>query len=162
MDTQANNSRSKQIITGGAIAALLALAGPAIEKFEGVSTVPYKDTVGVLTVCYGETNVKMKKYSIAECKSLLNGRAEEFGRAVAKRNPELVGHPYQWAAATSLAYNIGTGNYTRSTVAKNFSAGKWKEACSHFTDWSYAGGKLSQGLLNRRLSEQRMCLQQLP
>lgn len=152
----------KLTITGAAIAALLAVATPAIQKYEGYSSTPYRDVIGKLTVCYGETEVRMRRYSKTECKAMLNGRAEEFGLAVANRNPELVGHPYQWAAATSLAYNIGIGNYSRSTVAKNFSAGNWVNACNHFMDWKYAGGKVNRGLVNRRGDERTLCLTQLP
>lgn len=152
----------KPIVTGAAIAAMLALATPAIQKYEGLSQTPYRDVIGKLTVCYGETNVAMRKYTKQECQAMLNGRAMEFGLAVATRNPSLIGHPFQWAAATSLAYNIGVANYNRSTVAKNFDAGKWAAACNHFTDWVYAGGKVNQGLKNRRKDEQVLCRQQLP
>ncbi len=153
---------SKKTISAIAIAAMLVVAGPAIKKYEGYSSRPYKDQVGVLTVCYGETNVRMRKYSRAECDALFDGRAAEFGKAVAARNPTLVSHPYQWAAATSLAYNIGVGAYNRSTVAKNFEAGNWKKACQSFKSWVYAGGKINQGLKNRRADETRLCLTQLP
>lgn len=152
----------KLTIAGGAMAALLALAAPAIQKYEGLSLVPYRDQVGKLTVCYGETNVKMRRYTLEECKDMFNGQAEAYSRAVAERNPSLVGHPYQWAAATSLAYNIGVGNYNKSTVAKNFDAGKWTAACNSFKSWVYAGGRVNRGLQNRRADEIRLCLTQLP
>lgn len=153
---------ARKIVTGAAIATMLALATPAIQKYEGLRTTPYRDVIGKLTVCYGETEVKMRRYTKKECADLLNGRAEEFGLAVAKRNPSLVGHPYQWAAATSLAYNIGIGAYNRSTVARNFDAGKWGAACQHFMDWVYAGGRANQGLKTRRLDEKKLCLTSLP
>lgn len=149
-------------IGGAAIAATLAIATPAIQKYEGYSAVPYRDVIGKLTVCYGETNVAMHRYTRAECVGMLNGRAHEFAVAVATRNPSLIGHPYQWAAATALAYNIGQGAYNRSTVAKNFSAGNWTSACNHFKDWNRAGGKINQGLVNRRADERALCLTQLP
>lgn len=147
----------KPIITGGAIAAMLALATPAIQKYEGLSQVPYKDVIGKLTVCYGETNVKMRKYTKAECDAMLGGHAREYGLAVATRNPSLVGHPYQWAAATSLAYNIGVANYQRSSVARNFDAGRWQAACRGFESWSYAGHRFNPGLHHRRVDEMKLC-----
>lgn len=153
---------NKKTIGVSSLLALLALATPAIQRYEGFSSDPYRDQIGKLTVCYGETEVRMRRYSKAECDKMLNGRAQEFGLAVAARNPELVGHPYQWAAATSLAYNIGIGAYNKSSVARKFSAGDWKGACSRFTDWTYAGGKFNKGLQNRRIDEKRLCLTQLP
>lgn len=38
----------------------------------------------------------------------------------------LSGHDPQVIAATSLAYNAGAAAYSRSTVAKRFSAGNWR------------------------------------
>lgn len=153
---------TKTTITGAALAALLAIVTPSLKEHEGLSTVPYKDQVGKLTVCYGETNVRMRRYTKAECDAMLDGNAEKWGRWVAARNPELVNHPHQWAAATSLAYNIGMTAYNRSSVAANFTAGHWRAACNRFTDWKYAGGKINQGLLNRRLDEKTLCLKMLP
>lgn len=151
-----------KIIGGAAMAAMLAVATPAIKHYEGYSATPYRDVIGKLTVCYGETNVRMRRYSRAECDAMLNGHAAEYGAAVAKRNPSLVGHPWQWAAATSLAYNIGVANYVRSTVARLFDAGRWRDACNHFKDWKYAGGRVNKGLVNRRQDETRLCLTRLP
>lgn len=153
---------AKTTITGAAIAAMLAVGVPAVKQYEGLSTTPYRDVIGKLTVCYGETAVPMRRYTVKECGDMLQGRFWEFGYAVIQRNPSLGFHPYQWAAATSLAYNIGIANYNRSTVAKNFDAGKWTVACRGFSVWKYAGGKVSQGLINRRADETRLCLTQLP
>ena len=41
----------------GAIAAALIVAAPFVALREGKSNDPYFDTVGVATVCFGETNV---------------------------------------------------------------------------------------------------------
>lgn len=152
----------KTTVTGAAITALLSLATPAIQRYEGYSSVPYRDQVGKLTVCFGETHAKMKRYTKVECQAMLNGTVEQVALDVVSRNPTLVGHPYQWAAATSLTYNIGIGKYRESTVAKEFSAGHWVSACNHFLDWKYAGGKINPGLLNRRTDEMTICLIQLP
>ncbi len=42
-------------IAAVALAGVLALAAPLIQKWEGVRYEPYRDSVGVLTVCYGHT-----------------------------------------------------------------------------------------------------------
>ncbi len=92
---------------------------------------------------------------------MLDGKVEIFARVVAERNPNLVSHPYQWAAATSLAYNIGGSKYIHSTVANEFAAGHFRLACNHFTDWKYAGGRINPGLLKRRQTERDLCLRGL-
>lgn len=147
-------SRLNRKVGAGAAVLLVGLVG----AWEGKRNDPYKDIVGVPTVCYGETRVQMRRYSDAECKSMLADGLADFAGPVLARNPELAGHDYQLAAAVSLAYNIGSKAYTRSTVARRFSAGDWKGACDAFLMWSKAGGRTVQGLLNRRRDERRMCL----
>ncbi|EIZ9889622.1 TPA: lysozyme RrrD, partial [Escherichia coli] len=64
-------------IGGGAIAiASVLITGPSgNDGLEGVSYIPYKDIVGVCTVCHGHTGKDImlgKTYTKAECKTLLN------------------------------------------------------------------------------------------
>lgn len=145
--------------TVGAGAAALLIATVAL--FEGKSNDPYADIVGVMTVCYGETRVQMRRYSDAECKDMLANGLADFAAPVLRRNPELAGHDAQLAAAVSLAYNIGGANYARSTVAKRFSAGNWRGACDAFLLWNRAGGREVKGLTRRRVAEREICLRGL-
>ena len=153
----------KKTAAATGIAAMLAIATPLVAGWEGKSNDPYRDIVGVVTVCYGETrNIENRRYSDAECDAMLKKGVGEFGEAVALRNPELRDHPEQWAAASSLAYKVGKSAYAGSTVAKRFDAGRWRSACDNFLAWKYAGGRVVQGLLNRRNAERRLCLTNLP
>lgn len=147
----------RNVITGG-VALALALTAPLVSRWEGKSNDPYKDIVGVQTVCYGETRVPMKRYTNDECKVMLHTALGEFQKEVLLLSPELKDKPYQLAAATSLAYNIGTKAYSKSSVRRNFKAGKFKQACEGFKSWVYAGKKKVQGLVNRRNDEYRMCI----
>lgn len=152
----APKSTGKLVATVGTAAAALLIA--TVAAWEGKSNDPYKDIVGVTTVCYGETRVQMRRYSDAECKAMLSDALAGFGKGVLERNPNLRDRPNQLAAATSLSYNIGLTAYRRSTVAKRFSAGQWKAACDGFLAWAYAGGKQVKGLVNRRRAERAICL----
>lgn len=140
---------------GGAAALLISIVG----TFEGKRNDPYKDIVGVATVCYGETRVEMRRYSDAECSDMLAKGLADFAEPVLARNPELKGRDTQLAAATSLAYNIGAANYRKSSVARKFSAGDWRGACDAFLSWRFAGGREVPGLLRRRQAERALCLQ---
>lgn len=134
-----------------------------VAQFEGKSNEPYKDRLAydILTVCYGETRVEMRRYTDAECDDMLAEGLTDFAKGVLERNPELKGHDAQLLAATSLAYNIGLGAYRRSTVAKRFSAGNWKGACNAFLMWRFAGGREVRGLKLRREKERAICLRGL-
>jgi lysozyme len=149
-------------------AKLTALVGTAalgliavVAQFEGKSNDPYRDIVGVQTVCYGETRVEMRSYTDAECEEMLAEGLVDFAGPVLKRNPELRGHDPQLLAATSLAYNIGSSAYNRSTVARRFSAGDWRGACNAFLMWRKAGGRVVAGLVKRRQKERQICLRGL-
>lgn len=142
-------------IVGTAAAALLTTT---VAMWEGKSNDPYKDIVGVWTVCYGETRVKMRRYTDAECTAMLQEGLADFAGPVLKRNPDLRNRPHALAAAVSLSYNIGTAAYTRSTVARRFSERRWREACDAFLMWTKAGGRTVQGLVNRRRHERALCL----
>lgn len=152
--------RGKLAATVGAGAAALLIA--TVAQWEGKRNDPYRDIVGVWTVCYGETRVQMRRYSDAECKDMLAEGLVDFAKPVLKRNPELAGHPNQIVAAVSLSYNIGQANYNRSTVAKRFSAGNWRGACDAILAWNRAGGRVVKGLVRRRETERAICLRDLP
>lgn len=149
--------RLPALVGVSAAAAMIA----TVAAWEGKSNVPYRDVVGALTVCYGETQMPMRRYSDAECKAMLSDRLADYAGPVLERNPELRGHDSQLVAASSLAYNIGVANYRRSSVARLFSAGRWKEACDAFLKWNRAGGREVRGLTNRRKAERAICLKGL-
>ena len=147
---------NKKLVGGSAAGLLLATA--IIGRWEGKRNDPYLDIVGVPTVCYGETRVQMKTYTDAECKQMLQEAVKDYQQGVIACVPSLVDRPYQLAASTSLAYNIGVKAFCNSTVAKKFNEGQYKAGCLGFASWKYAGGKVSQGLVNRRKDETRLCL----
>lgn len=143
----------------GAVAAGLLVA--TVSTWEGKSNDPYRDIVGVETVCFGETRVQMRRYTDAECEDMLADALGGFALTVLERNPNLRDRPAQLAAASSLAYNIGPSAYRRSTVARRFQAGEFRAACDAFLMWSKAGGRTVKGLLNRRKAERAICLRGL-
>lgn len=146
-------------LVGGGLAAALVIATPLVSNWEGKRNTPYADLVGVMTVCYGETRVAMRSYSDAECTTMLEDALEDdFAKPVLKCTPGLRDRPYQLAAAISLSYNIGSGAYCRSTAARRFNAGNWRGGCDALLMWNKAGGRVVQGLVNRRKDERRICL----
>lgn len=158
---------AKKTIVGGSAGVALLLAVPFIGQWEGKRNDPYKDVAGITTVCYGETRVPMKRYTDEECLQMLEKAVEkDFMSEVAKMTPTIADRPYQLAAATSLAYNIGLSNYKGSTARRMFLAGRYKEGCEAFMRWVKVtkNGKLVEvkGLVNRRRAEvKELCLKGL-
>lgn len=64
----------------------------------------------------------------------------------------------QFAAMVSLCFNIGPGNFGKSSVVKNFNAGKVSAAADAFLRWNKAAGKVLPGLVRRREDERKLFL----
>jgi GH24 family phage-related lysozyme (muramidase) len=62
----------------------------------------------------------------------------------------------QYDALTSLAYNIGTGAFQRSTLLRRLNAGDYPGAAEQFGVWVRSGGADSPGLIARRAAERRL------
>jgi lysozyme len=142
--------------------ALAAAAVALVAAWEGVRTTAYKDIVGVPTVCFGETRgVKMgDKYTMDECRAMLGDGLVEFeaGMRACLLKPDSVPQkPY--IAFLSLSYNIGNRAFCGSSVARKANAGDFKGACDAILMWDRAGGRVVQGLVNRRKDERRICLE---
>jgi lysozyme len=138
----------------------------SITLWEGNTTVPYLDPVGIPTVCSGITeNVNMKKvYTKQECEKLNTEAIAEYGNGILKCiNVPISRNEYE--AYTRFAYNIGINNACGSLAIKELNSGRHTEACYRISTspsgspvWAYAGGKYFKGLENRRKDETNTCL----
>ena len=61
----------------------------------------------------------------------------------------------QFNACVSLCYNIGAANFAQSSVVRELNRRKYQAACKAFALWNKAGGRVVQGLANRRAEEQK-------
>lgn len=162
------NSHTGQIV-GGSIVGMLLLAVALVMPWEGYSSRPYRDAVGVLTVCYGHTgNIAARTYTQAECEQLLQS---DLGKAwqVVQRCVTAPMTPYQAAALVSFAYNVGPGvagvkdglctlkSGAQPRIRQYANQGRWPEACAQLQYWVSARGKRLRGLERRRAAEQALC-----
>lgn len=150
-------SRLKQSAKVGAVCC--ALIGGA----EGLRQNAYPDpaTRGApWTICYGETEgVKPGDHrTLAECKAGLlkeaDVKASEMEACIHRPMSDGV-----YIAFTSLAYNIGSRNFCRSSVARLYNAGEPIKACDAMLRFNRAAGITFPGLTERRHKERAMCLQ---
>lgn len=150
---------SKRISVALAIAT--AIAAPA----EGLRQWAYKCPAGVVTVCYGHTGsvTTGKKYTIGECKALLDADMRKAVEEVEQCQPGL---PVEVLAAFADAtFNIGSKvacDTRRSTAARKLKAGDYRGACEELPKWNKArvAGVLVPipGLTKRRAIEREICL----
>jgi len=139
------------------IASVLALSSAglvAITTYEGIEPVAYRDAVGIPTICAGHTKgVKIgQKETIAGCLVMLHEDATEAGKGVASCTTARVTQA-QYDALVSLAFNIGTGAYCKSTLVRKLNARDCLGAADEFMRWNKAGGRVLPGLTYRRQKE---------
>ncbi|HET8687327.1 MAG TPA: lysozyme [Methanosarcina sp.] len=133
-----------------------------LKHFEGCRLKAYQDCVGIWTIGYGETlNVTPGLTWTQEyADERLRIRAEQFMMHVLKSCPQLrLSSPNKLAACTSLAYNIGVGAFSVSSVCRLTKRGDYKMAGDKFLVWNKAGGKVNKGLSYRRGKEREIYLQ---
>jgi lysozyme len=68
----------------------------------------------------------------------------------------------QFDAMVSLAFNIGSSAFARSTVLRAHNAGDFAAASRAFSLWNKAGGKELRGLVRRRADESALYLTPVP
>lgn len=149
-----------RLIAAGASTTLIA-AGSLAYMFEGEKQ-PYIDPVGVLTVCVGSTsNVELGKfYSEQQCTQRLIDDLRTAESAVNRCTPAIP--KTMKPALVSFTFNVGSGAYCSSTLAKLANKGEYVAACQQLYRWVYAGGKVLPGLVKRRDAEALSCLEGVP
>jgi len=62
----------------------------------------------------------------------------------------------QFDSLVSFAFNVGRGNLANSTLAQKIKDRDLAGAANEFSNWVYAGGAKSQGLIDRRAREEAL------
>lgn len=145
----------KRSLAGTLVATAVGLATIShVGQEEGLRLKTYKDTVGVNTYCYGETqNAKWgQTYTKAQCDALLLKRIDEFASKV----EGCIKQPMSdktLMSFSSFSYNIGWGEFCSSTTVRLYNTGKKVEACRAMMMWTN-----QKELVRRRTREMNLCL----
>ncbi len=133
-------------------------------NFEGKRLTAYDDGVGVWTIGFGTTvypnGIKVMKGDTcteAQAKTYMAHDLKKFEATVNKAVTVQL-NQNQFDALVSLAYNIGTNAFSKSTLVKKLNANDIRGAADQFDVWVNAGGKRMQGLVNRRAKEKEVFL----
>lgn len=135
-----------------------------IKSFEGLELSAYKDTVGVWTIGYGHTAMAGPptpkagmKLTVKEAEDLLLKDLVKYEEPV-RRLVKVPLNDNQYGALVSFTYNLGEGNFSKSTLLKKVNAKDWAGAADQFGVWNKAGGKVLKGLTRRRAAEAALFL----
>lgn len=125
-----------------------------IKKFEGCRLTAYQDSVGVWTIGYGHTSGVRKGQIItqAQADAFLKAdcaSAEKAVNSYSKYN----WNQNQFDALVSFTFNCGSGNL--KTLLNNGQR-TIAEISAKITAYNKAGGKVLQGLVNRRIAEKEL------
>jgi lysozyme len=158
------NNLVKGALAGVGLAA--SVAAIFMMPHEGEKHYAYKDSIGVWTICRGHTK-DVKAGDVATQKQCDAWYVEDVKHAEAVYNKLVkVNHHHNVkAAAISFIFNLGEGNFRKSTLLKKLNAGDAVGACKQFPRWHYAGGRDCRvrsnncyGLVERRQKEMELCL----
>lgn len=142
--------------------AVIGSAGLSLAMYwEGLKLDAYLDEAGVPTICYGHTKgVKMgDRATKAQCEAYLREDMAWAQRDVRTLVKVPIGQN-QFDALTVFTFNVGTTNFSTSTMLRKINAGDLcYGAANEFQRWSnlrdYKTKELrfSKGLYNRRTAE---------
>lgn len=135
-----------------------------IKRWEGCKLTAYRDVVGVWTIGYGHTSMAgpptVKAGMVItqdEADEILKKDLIKYIDAVDNTVKVPVNENMR-GAMVSLCYNIGPGAFSKSSLVKKLNAGDVSGAADAFLSWKKAGGRVVQGLLNRRHEERKLFL----
>ena len=132
-----------------------------IKEFEGLRLKPYLCSAGVPTIGYGNTFYENgTKVKLTDA-PITKERAETLFKALADmfagRVLPLIKKPVtqnQFNALVSFAYNVGVTSLAKSTLLKLINNNpNDANIAKEFLKWNKAGGKVVNGLTNRRIKE---------
>jgi lysozyme len=126
-----------------------------IKCFEQLRLTPYQDQAGLWTIGYGHRMLPDEDHDTItqnDADALFLGDLAGTENAV-NAAVEILLSQNEFDSLVSLCYNIGSGNFAKSTLVKLLNSGNTDLAAQQFLLWDHAGGQVSPGLLARRTAE---------
>ena len=128
-----------------------------IKEFEGLRLKAYKCPGGVWTIGYGHTAGVRPGMVITEAQAEEFLKEDLFSCENAVNNQKLSINQNQFDALVSLIYNIGIGNFQKSTLLRKARVNPNDNSImDEFLKWVYSKGRVLPGLQRRRLAEMKL------
>lgn len=127
-----------------------------IKKFEGFSPVKYLCPAGVPTIGYGHAIKKGESFPAGITKEQAHSLLVSDAANAAYCVKTLVTNTITQGmldALVSFVYNLGWGQFQKSTMLKHINKGNYKLAQREFSRWVFSNGKKLNGLVTRREAE---------
>ena len=128
-----------------------------IKEFEGLRLKAYKCPGGVWTIGYGHTDGVRPGMIITEDQAEEYLMADLIAFEKYLNGHELAINQNQFDALISLIYNIGIGNFQKSTLLRKARVNPNDNSImDEFLKWVYSKGRVLPGLQSRRLAEMKL------
>lgn len=155
------SEKPRRSVTALAMSAAMLVALVSYESYTGTAIIPVPGDVP--TIGFGTTRrpdgtpVKMgdtiaPHVALARALSDVNkfeGALRQCVKVPLSQN--------EYDAFISLSYNIGSQAFCGSTLVRKLNARDYAGACAEISRWNRQGGKVLQGLVNRREKERALC-----
>ena len=128
-----------------------------IKEFEGLRLKAYKCPGGVWTIGYGHTAGVKPGMVISEAQAEEYLKADLIAFERYLNGLRLALNQNQFDALISFIYNVGTGNFSSSTLLRKVRANPQDNSImDEFLRWVYSKGRVLPGLQRRRLDEMKL------
>jgi lysozyme len=125
-----------------------------VKNFELLKLKAYKCPAGVWTIGWGHTaGVKAGMVIAESVADEFLGKDLESAINSVDRLVKVGLMQNQIDALVSLVFNIGHGNFSKSTMLQLLNKRDYLGAANEFAKWRIAGGKIMPGLVRRRAAE---------
>lgn len=128
-----------------------------IKEFEGLRLKAYRCPSNVWTIGYGHTRsvTSLMEVTEAEAEGLLKEDVVSAERAV-HRLVKVDLNDSQFSALVCFTFNVGIGNFERSTLLKLLNRGWYEQVPVQLLRWNKSRGQILGGLNRRRAAEGRL------
>ena len=126
-----------------------------IKQFEGCKLRAYRDAVSVLTCGWGSTGPDIRDDTVwtqEQADKRLMTHLELVEGCLA-RNVKVPLNQNQFDALACWVYNLGCGNFMRSTLLRKLNEGDYAAVPDQIRRWTRAGTQVLAGLTRRREAE---------
>lgn len=140
-----------------------------LKQWEGFKLQQYKDSAGLPTIGVGHLITSSEK---ASGQIVINGVPVQYASGLTDQQAldllsqdvkpaetsvnngvKVALNQNQFDALVSFTFNTGTGAFNSSTLLKVLNQGQYDQVPDQLRRWNKAGGKVVQGLVNRRENE---------
>jgi len=135
-----------------------------IKKYDVLKLTAYQNVNGVTAIGYGSTSINGKsvasnrKITEADANKILLENIKSIYLPSLKRHVRTLVTQCMVDALVSFCHNMGTSNFSRSTILKELNASRYLNAAAEFDRWVTINNSVSATLQRRRSEEKQLFL----